>query len=113
MLVYLIRTDLLWIPLCLILSIVILGATIRMCLQFSARKKLGKAIMSLGNMGGKPYDAFVAALGEPAERNRICINDANEMATNVTWRAGGYEIVLMFNDNDRCIRLVSESVKMF
>lgn len=108
---YVIPAIRLWIPLCLIFSIMGVIAIIRVWLSLVARKKLAKAVQSLGNMGGKHYDEFVAALGAPAEQNRVRINDGNEMATNAAWRAGGYEIVLMFNDNDRCIRLVSESVK--
>ncbi len=77
-------------------------------LKTRARQKLAKAVMSLGNMRGKHYDEFVAALGEPAERKRVQAED--KMVTNVTWRAGGYEIVIMFDDDDRVVKVVSEAL---
>lgn len=73
------------------------------------RQNLAKGVVGLGNLAGRHYNEFTAAMGAPTDIEKQLANNTQEWVKIVTWRAGGYEIVLMFDDQDIFNRIVSES----
>ena len=86
-----------------------IGALLALCgfgvwygIRTQKRQNLAKRVIKLGNMAGKTYHEIESALGAPADVNRFITTNTNEWVKNVAWRAGGYQIIIMFDKNDVC-----------
>lgn len=66
---------------------------------------LNKKFVKLGNLAGLNYDDIVDVVGKP--------NAISNMANGqhlVQWIATGYHIALLFDKNDVCLGITSETV---
>ena len=73
------------------------------------RQKLAKGVLSLGNLVGKHYNEFKVAMGSPVDVDKRIAQNTQTWVKVATWQAGGYQIIIMFDENDIFDHIVSES----
>ena len=64
--------------------------------------------VSLGTLKGKTYDEIVAKCGVPNATSSKALEDGSVVGTK-QWIATGYHIVLLFDENDICLGVSSET----
>lgn len=87
----------------------IVGVGIWYLVRVKQRQKVAKGVLGLGNLVGRHYSAFTAAMGSPTNVEKTIAKNTGEWVKIATWRAGGYEIIIMFDKDDVFNRIVSES----
>jgi len=73
------------------------------------RQNLAKGFLKLGNLEGRHYDEFRAAMGDPTDVNKRIAQNTQKPVTVVTWSAGGFEIIIMFDDKNIFNQIISAS----
>lgn len=73
------------------------------------RQNLAKGVLKMGNMVGKRYSEFETNMGTPTDIDQRLASNTNEWVKIVTWQAGGYQIIIMFDKDDVFDHIVSES----
>ena len=85
---------------------VIIYAIIAVC-TVSPGKKLHQNMVSLGTLTGKTYDEIVEVCGEA---NSVSTTTKNRKRIIIRqWITTGYHIVLLFDKNDICLGVSSET----
>ena len=69
---------------------------------------LQSQFVALGTLKGKSYSEIVKAVGNPSSISNKT-NDDGEPIKIVQWIATGYHIVLLFDNNDICLGVSSET----
>jgi len=88
--------------------VVVAGVTIWNISWVKKRQHLAKGLLSLGNLDGKHYNDFTAAMGAPFDVGKRIAPDTQESVKVVTWQTSGHQIIIMFDKNDIFDHIVSE-----
>jgi len=69
---------------------------------------LGKKFADLGILQGKTLEEIVEAVGNPSSVSATLDEDGQKVSI-YQWIAAGYHIVLLFDENDICLGVSSET----
>lgn len=69
---------------------------------------LQSKFVSLGTLQGKTYDEIVAKCGQPNASSAKALDDGSVVKIK-QWISTGYHIVLLFDENDICLGISSQT----
>lgn len=86
---------------------IILPSLIFLAVLFFARSipkaQLNNAFVKLGDMRGKSKEDIIAAVGQPKG-----ISNHDDGSKTLAWHAGGYHMVLLFDKDDKMVKIQNE-----